>query len=406
MKKKIDKNNILPLILVILDGWGIAKPNQGNAITLAKTPIMDGLMKKYPHTELGAAGKFVGLPPTQTGNSEAGHMNIGAGRTVEQDAVIISRSINDGTFFKNASFVEAVRHVNKNKSSLHLMGMISNGMSAHSDPDHLLALLAFLEANKIKEVYLHLFTDGRDSPKYASLKLIVDIQKAFKNGETIATVMGRFYAMDRTKTWDRTEKAYNALVNGIGKKAISAQAAITESYNRGENDEFIEPYIITKNGKPLPRIASGDSVIFFNLRSDRARQLAKVFVQKDFCKLNTSCFDRKKFLKDLLFVAMTDFGPDLEGILTAFPSGDLKQTLPMQLANLKQLYIAETEKYAHVTYFFNGGYAQPIAGEARLAIPSPDVKSYDITPAMSSGGLTKEILNNLAKRKYDFTVLN
>jgi len=333
-------------------------------------------------------------------------MNIGAGRVIEQDAVKISRSINDGTFFKNASFVEAIRHVKKNKSKLHLMGMISNGMSAHSDPDHLIALLSFLQGHQIKEVYLHLFTDGRDSPKYASLKLIQDIQKAFKNGETIATVAGRFYAMDRKKTWERTKKAYDALVNGIGKKAVSAQAAITESYNRGESDEFVEPYIITKDGKPLPRIANGDSVIFFNLRSDRARQLAKVFVQKDLCKLNTSCFGRKKFLKDLLFVAMTDFGPDLDNILTAFPSADIKHTLPMELINLKQLYIAETEKYAHVTYFFNGGYAQAIAGEARQVIFSPDVKSYDATPAMSSDGLTKEILNNLAKRKFDFTVLN
>lgn len=398
--------NILPMILVILDGWGLAGPSQGNAVTLAKTPTMNGLIRKYPNTELMAHGRCVGLPPTQSGNSEAGHMNIGAGRLVEQDASKISKSINDGTFLKNASFVEAVRHVKKNKSRLHLMGMISNSMSAHSDPDHLLALLSFLQIQQVKEVYLHLFTDGRDSPKYASLKLIVDIQKAFKNGEAVATVMGRFYAMDRKKSWDRTEKAYKALVDGASKTAESAQAAITESYNRGESDEFVEPYIITRNGKPLPRISDGDSVIFFNLRSDRARQLAKVFVQKDFCRLNASCFDRKKILKDLLFVAMTDFGPDLEGILTAFPSGDLKKTLPMQLQDLKQLYIAETEKYAHVTYFFNGGYADPIAGEARQVIPSPDVKSYDATPAMSSKNLTKEILNNLAKRKYDFTVLN
>ena len=405
--KEMQKNNILPLILVILDGWGLAKPNKGNAITLAKTPTMDGLLRKYSHTELNASGQAVGLPPLQSGNSEAGHVNLGAGRVIEQDVVKISRSINEGVFFKNAGLAQAISQVKKNKSKLHLMGMISNGMSAHSDPDHLLALLSLARTNGVKEVYLHLFTDGRDSPKYASLKLIVDIQRAFKNGEAIATVMGRFYAMDRKKVWDRTKKAYEALVNGLGKKALSAQAAITESYNRGESDEFIEPYIImTKGGKSLPRVADGDSVIFFNLRSDRARQLAKVFVQKDFCRLNTPCFNRKKFLKDLLFVAMTDFGPDLEGILTAFPSADLKGTLPMELINLKQLYIAETEKYAHVTYFFNGGYADPIAGEARQIIPSPDVKSYDATPAMSSEKLTKEVINNLAKQKYDFTVLN
>jgi len=406
MKKESNKKNNLPMILVILDGWGMASPSIGNAVTLSKTPTMDGLMRKYPNTRIYAHGKYVGLPPSQSGNSEAGHMNIGAGRTVEQDVVKISKSINDGTFFKNAGFVEAIRHVKNNKSKLHLMGMISNGMSAHSDPDHLLALLSFAQIHKIKEVYLHLFTDGRDSPKYASLKLIADIQKAFKNGEAIATIMGRFYAMDRKKTWERTEKAYNALVNGIGKKAISAQAAITESYNRGESDEFVEPYIITKDGKPLPRIANGDSVIFFNLRSDRARQLAKVFVQKDFCEKNKICFLRKKFLHGLLFVAMTDFGPDLDSILTAFPSIDLKKTLPMQLADLKQLYIAETEKYAHVTYFFNGGYADPVDGEARQVILSPDVKSYDATPVMSSEKLCREIISNLDKNKYDFTVLN
>ncbi|MBI2459644.1 MAG: 2,3-bisphosphoglycerate-independent phosphoglycerate mutase [Parcubacteria group bacterium] len=407
-QEKLNKlpKNILPLILVILDGWGLAKPNKGNAVALAKTPTMDGLIKKYSQTELNAAGKFVGLPPLQAGNSEAGHMNMGAGRIVEQDAVIIGRSINDGSFFKNASFIEAIRLVKRNKSRLHLMGMISNGMSAHSDPDHLLALLSLARTSGVEEVYLHLFTDGRDSPQYASLKLITDIQKAFKNGEAIATIMGRFYAMDRKKDWIRTKKAYEALVNGLGRKAISAQAAITESYNRGESDEFIEPYVIIKNGKPLPRIANGDSLIFFNLRSDRARQLAKVFAQKDFYGLNQSAFNRKKFLKDLLFVAMTDFGPDLGGILTAFPASDLKQTLPWQLADLKQLYMAETEKYAHVTYFFNGGYANPVAGEARRVIASPDVKSYDDTPAMSSGKLTKEIINNLAKKKYDFTVLN
>ncbi|MDP2708628.1 MAG: 2,3-bisphosphoglycerate-independent phosphoglycerate mutase [bacterium] len=406
MKKNFDNKNILPLILVILDGWGMAKPNKGNAVSLAKTPTMDGLLKKYSHTELGASGKFVGLPPSQSGNSESGHMNLGAGRVVEQDATVISRSINNGTFSKNASFVEAVNHVKKNKSRLHLMGMISNGQSAHSDPDHLLALLSMARRYQITEVYLHLFTDGRDSPKYASLKLIEDIQKIFKNGEAVATVMGRFYAMDRKKSWSRTELAYNALTDGSARKAESATAAITESYNRGESDEFVEPYIITKNGKPLPRIVDGDSVIFFNLRSDRARQLAKVFVQKDFYSLNAKCFERKNFLKDLKFVAMTDFGPDLGGILTAFPSADLKRTLPMELAGLKQLYIAETEKYAHVTYFFNGGYADPVAGEDRQVIASPNVKSYDSVPAMSSEKLAKRVIGYLLKRRYDFTALN
>lgn len=404
--KQKNQNNNLPMILIILDGWGIAKPNKGNAVTLAKTPTMDGLYKEYPFTKLHAHGRYVGLSPTQDGNSEAGHMNIGAGRIVEQDAVKIGKSINNGTFFKNTALLEAIKHVKSNKSRLHLMGMLSNGMSAHSNPDHILALLTLVKKNNINNVYLHLFTDGRDSPKYVALKLVEDIGRSFKNGECIATIIGRFYAMDRKKKWDRTKKAYNSLILGEGKKAKSPQAAITESYNKGENDEFIEPYVITKNSKPTPRIGDNDSVIFFNLRSDRARQLAKVFVQKDFNEDNPGSFRRKKVLKNLCFVAMTDFGPDLGSISTAFPSVDLKQTLPMVLDDLKQLYITEKEKHAHVTYFFNGGYAGKVDREDHFIIPSPDVRSYDETPIMKSKELTKKIIKNLKNNRYDFTILN
>lgn len=390
------------MILVILDGWGMAKPNKGNAVTLADTPTMNGISREYPFTQLHAHGRYVGLPPKQDGNSEAGHMNIGAGRVVEQDAVKISKSINDGTFFKNTALLEAVKHVGANKSKMHLMGMISNGMSAHSEPDHILALLTFLQKNKVNDIYFHLFTDGRDSPKYAALKLIEDMERSFKNKEQIATVIGRFYAMDRKKKWERTRMAYDALLLGHGHKARSARAAISESYNKGDNDEFIEPYIIN----PAGRIENGDSVIFFNLRSDRARQLAKIFVQKDFNEDNPGSFKRRKFLKNLCFVAMTDFGPDLDSIVSAFPSVDLKQTLPMVLADIKQLYMAETEKYAHVTYFFNGGYSGRVNGEDQAVIASPDVKSYDATPAMESRELAKTVIYYLKKKKYDFTVLN
>ncbi len=406
MDKNKKGNNNLPMILIVLDGWGITKPNKGNAITLAKTPTLDGLAKKYPYAELFAHGRYVGLPPKQDGNSESGHMNIGAGRVVKQDAVKIGHSIDDGTFFKNTAFLEAIKHAKDNKSNIHLMGMLSNGMSAHSDPDHLLAIIEMLKINGIKDVYIHFFTDGRDSPKYVALKLIGEIQKAFKNGEHVATIMGRFYAMDRKKKWERTKKAYQALVLGKGKTAISPEAAITESYNSGENDEFIEPYIIKEKGKAPINIKNNDSIIFFNLRSDRARQLAKVFVQDKFNKDNPGAFRRKKILKNIRFVAMTDFGPDLDNILTAFPSVDLRATLPMVLAPFSQLYIAETEKYAHVTYFFNGGYAGKVNGEKYTMVPSPDVRSYDKTPVMSSGKLAKTILNNLAKHKYDFTMLN
>ncbi len=396
----------LPMILVILDGWGIAEPNRGNAIALAKTPIIDSLFKKYPNTILRAHGKYVGLPPKQDGNSEAGHMNIGAGRLVEQDAVKITKSIKDGTFFKNAAFLQAIRHVKKNNSNFHLIGMLSDGMSPHSDPGHLYSLLKLLRDRGVSNIYLHLFTDGRDSPKYIALKLINELEERLFPNEQIATIIGRFYAMDRKKKWSRTELAYNALVLGQGRKAENAQAAITEAYNRGESDEFIEPYVIVKNGKPIVKINNGDSVIFFNLRSDRSRQLAKVFVQNNFSKKNPGSFKRKKVLKNLFFVAMTDFGPDLDNIITAFPSVDLKDTLPMVLEGLKQLYIAETEKYAHVTYFFNGGYPGKVNGEDQYMVPSPDVKSYDQTPLMSSKELTETIISNLNKDKYDFTVLN
>jgi 2,3-bisphosphoglycerate-independent phosphoglycerate mutase len=406
MQKEKNKGNNLPMILIILDGWGLTQPNRGNAVSLAHTPFIDSLSKIYPYTELCASGKCVGLPSGQVGNSEAGHMNIGAGRLVDQDIVKINKSINDGTFFKNAALLEAIRHVKKRKSRLHLMGMLSNGMSPHSDPNHIFSLLTLARRHGLKEIYLHLFTDGRDSPQYASLKLIEDLNRQLRKGEYIATVIGRFYAMDRKKNWQRTEKAFNALVLGDGGKAQSPQAAITESYNRGESDEFIKPYIITKRGRKLPRIGDNDSVIFFNLRSDRARQLAKAFVQKDFNRKNPGSFKRKKVLRNLHFIAMTDFGPDLDSILTAYPSVDLKNTLPMQLVGLRQLYIAETEKYAHVTYFFNGGYASAVSGEDRKVLPSPNVKSYDETPGMKSNELAKIVINNIKRKKYDFTVLN
>jgi len=394
--------NGLPMILVILDGWGIALPNRGNAITLSKTPTINYLTKKYPYTKLHAYGKYVGLPANQVGNSEAGHMNIGAGRVVEQDAVKINRSINDGTFFKNTAFKEAINHVRQNHSKLHLMGMLSNGMSPHSDLNHLSALIKLARESKVKELYLHLFTDGRDSPQHEALRIVGDLKKDCRNNIQIATLMGRFYAMDRKKEWSRTQTAYNALVLGKGLLARDAEEAIVESYNRNETDEFIKPYIINKRGL----IESNDAVIFFNLRSDRARQLAKVFVQKKFTTINPGSFVRKIILDNLCFVTMTDFGPDLDKILSAYPSVDLNNTLPVILSDLSQLYIAESEKFAHVTYFLNGGYAGIINGEDRFMIPSPSVSSYDETPQMKSYELTRKILNNLRNKKYEFTVLN
>ncbi|MFA6409953.1 MAG: 2,3-bisphosphoglycerate-independent phosphoglycerate mutase [Candidatus Buchananbacteria bacterium] len=409
---KINNTKKPPFVLLILDGWGLAPKNPGNAIELAKKPNFDRLWKNYPHTQLQASDGFVGLPPLQVGNSEAGHMNIGAGRVVDQDAVFICKEINTGKFFKNAAFEAAYKHVTKNKSDLHLMGMLSNGQSAHSDPDHLLALLTWARLKKVKNVYLHLFTDGRDSPQHSALKLVEALMRQLRNkeekgkrsGEWIATVTGRFYAMDRKKSWSRTEAAYNAMVLGKGATAKSPQLAITQAYNRQETDEFIPPYVIKRNGKPLAKIKDGDAVIFFNLRSDRARQLAKAFVQTDFGNHNPGAFKRKKILKDLAFVAMTDFGPDLDSILSAYPSADLAGTLPMVIDGRKQLYIAEKEKYAHVTYFFNGGYANPVAGEDRVLIPSPNVNSYDLKPEMSVYQITARVIKEL--ENYQFMVIN
>ncbi len=392
----------LPMILVILDGWGITKPSRGNAVYLAKTPTLNYLARTYPYTKLHAHGQFVGLPAHQVGNSEAGHMNIGAGRVVEQDSVKINRSIKDGTFFKNSAFKEACRNAVKKHAKLHLIGMLSNGMSPHSDLNHLIALIKLAKENKVKNLYLHLFTDGRDSPQHEALRIVENLKKIVKNGIKISTLMGRFYAMDRKKEWSRTQAAYNCMVSGKGLTARDAEQAIIESYNRNETDEFIRPYCINHQGL----IGNGDSVIFFNLRSDRARQLAKVFVQKNFTKRNPGSFIRKKSLDNLTFVTMTDFGPDLDGILSAYPSVDISSTLPIVLSDISQLYIAESEKFAHVTYFFNGGYAGMINGEDHFMIPSPSVSSYDKTPQMKSFELTKKVVQNVARRKYDFTVLN
>lgn len=407
MNKEKNNKDFFPLILIILDGWGLDKPNRGNAVALASTPTIDGLSRKYPYTEICAHGACVGLPDDQSGNSEAGHMNIGAGRIIDQDVVGITKAIKEGTFFKNPAFIDAMRHVKEKKSNLHLMGLLSNGMSAHSDPGHILALIEMAKQNGINNICLHLFTDGRDSPQYAASKLISELKAVLNNGEYMATIMGRFYAMDRKKKWERTEQAYNALVLGEGSYTKDFQSAISESYNKGNSDEYIQPYVI-KNGQDMaPRISDNDSIIFFNLRSDRARQLAKAFTQVNFNKDNPGSFKRKKVLKNIRFVAMTDFGPDLDSIITAFPSSDLKKTLPMVLGKgVSQLYVAESEKFAHVTYFFNGGYSGKVNGEDHFMVPSPDVKSYEETPSMKSKELTAHVLKNLEKNKYDFTILN
>lgn len=395
------KSKRKPVILVILDGWGMWDETEGNAIALGSTPIFDYLLDNYPHSLLSASGRDVGLPPSQDGNSEAGHMNIGAGRVIEQDSVLISKSINEGTFFKNAAFLTAIQHVNKYKSSLHLIGLITAEQSAHADPDHLLAIITLLRLKKVKNVYLHLFTDGRDSYQYLAIKLLDKLKKILVNGEMVATISGRYFAMDRIKEWKRTKKAYDALVLSRGKRATDPQAAVLQAYNRHETDEYIEPTIINHRGKPVKRISNNDAIIFFNLRSDRVRQLSKAFVQKDF-----KGFKREKVLNNLTFVTLTDFGPDLPGVLSAYPARIIPHTLPYALKDRRQLYISETEKYAHVTYFFNGGHADPTAGEDRIIIKSPHIQSYKDKPEMSADQLTNIVVDNLNQDKYDFILVN
>ncbi|MFA6098597.1 MAG: 2,3-bisphosphoglycerate-independent phosphoglycerate mutase [Patescibacteria group bacterium] len=397
----MDKKKTNPFVLVILDGWGITKETRGNAVALGNTPVIDTLMDNYPHSLLGASGKDVGLPPGQDGNSEAGHLNIGAGRIVEQESVIISRSINEGTFFRNPAFLAAIHHVKKNNSTLHLMGLITDQQSAHADPDHLLALLTFARLKNVHKVCLHLFTDGRDSYQFLAIKLLNKLKKILVNSEKIGTIIGRYYAMDRIKEWARTKMAYEALVMGKGHQARDAQEAVLQAYNRHENDEYIMPTVINSDGQANGRICDNDTVIFFNLRSDRVRELTKALVQPDFIG-----FKRDKVLKNLLMVTLTDFGPDLPGVLPAYPARVLHDTLPAALQGLRQLYISETEKFAHVTYFINGGHDHTIAGESRIMVKSPTIPSYKDKPEMSADQLTDIIVKSIEQDKYDFILVN
>ncbi len=395
--------DIKPTILAILDGWGIGPRDKTNAIWLAKTPVFDALSKKYPFSELGATGVDVGLENRQTSGSETGHMNIGAGRIVTQDSRIISESINKGTFFHNPAFLGAISHVKKNNSDLHLMGLLGNLDSPHMNPYHLEGLLILAKKNNIKNVYIHFFTDGRDSyPKSALSHLNEWKKRIYDIGVgRIATIVGRFYAMDRAKNWSRLKIAYDLLVNGKGQKFENLEDAIKSSYKNGVTDEYIRPAVELENGKPVAKIKSNDAIIFFNLRSDRARQFAKLFVLKD----STETKLPSPRLKKLYFVAMTSFGPDLP-VHTAFSNHSINGTLPVALHDFRQLYIAETEKFAHVTYFLNGGYADAIGGEDRLMIPSPIVENYAQKPEMSAPKIASKIFEFLKIREYDFVAVN
>ncbi|WP_368489851.1 2,3-bisphosphoglycerate-independent phosphoglycerate mutase [Clostridium sp. BJN0013] len=391
-----------PVMLIILDGFGISKTDNGNAVRAAYKPNLDKYFKEYPHTELGASGLSVGLPEGQMGNSEVGHLNIGAGRIVYQSLTRITKSINEGKFFENGVLNSAVDNVIKNNSDLHLLGLVSPG-GVHSHTDHLKGLLRLAKQKGASRVYIHAFTDGRDVPPSSAYMYIDDMEKYTKKigvGK-IATVSGRYYAMDRDKRWQRVELAYNALVYGRGNKAGSAYEAVTNSYDNGKTDEFIIPTVIEEDNKPVATIKNGDSVIFFNFRPDRARQLTRA--------LNDNIFEGfKRERLNLKFVTMTEYDSTLENVYVAFKNEVYKNTLGEYVSKMgkSQLRIAETEKYAHVTFFFNGGVEVPNKNEDRDLIPSPKVATYDLKPEMSAREVTSKVLYRLDEDKYDMIILN
>ena len=392
-----------PVMLIILDGWGIGKEYNGNAIYLANTPNFDRLMKEYPNTKLEASGMAVGLPEGQMGNSEVGHLNIGAGRIIYQELTNISKNIENGDFFKKEEFLEAINNAKENHSKLHIMGLVSAG-GVHSHNTHLYALLELCKRENFRDVYIHAFLDGRDVPPTAGKGDLIELEEKIKEigvGK-IATVSGRYYAMDRDKRWERTELAYNALLLGEGKEDTSAVKAIEKSYSEDITDEFVIPTVITENGKPTTTIDNEDSIIFFNFRPDRARQITRAIVDKDF-----EGFERKKKVHTF-FVTMTEYDKTIENVHIAFKSEKPENTLGEYISSLgkTQLRIAETEKYAHVTFFFNGGREEPYENEDRALIPSPKVATYDLKPEMSAIEVKDEVLNRLNMDKYDLIILN
>ena len=392
-----------PTVLLILDGYGERKEKEGNAIALAKTPVMDRLKKEFPYVEGQASGLFVGLPDGQMGNSEVGHMNMGAGRIVYQELTRITKSIQDGDFFENKALKAAVEHCKKEDSALHFMGLVSSG-GVHSHIEHIYGLLELAKRAGLKKVYLHAFLDGRDTPPDSGKSFLLAVEKKMQElgvGE-IATISGRYYAMDRDKNYDRVEKAYRAMVDGTGEKASSVEEAIDASYAKKVYDEFVLPTVIEKDGA-VHTVSDGDAMIFFNFRPDRAREICHAFCDDDF-----SFFERG-VRKNIFFVCFTDYDPTIPNKHVAFEKEEIHNTLGEVVSNLgkNQLRIAETEKYAHVTFFFNGGKEEPYENEDRLLVPSPkEVPTYDLKPEMSCYTVTEKLTEAIRSGKYDLVVAN
>ena len=389
-----------PLALIILDGFGYRKETEGNAIAMAKKPVLDEVFSAHPHTLIGASGMDVGLPDGQMGNSEVGHTNIGAGRIVYQELTRITKSIQDGSFFQNEAFLAAVGQCRWFNSTLHIFGLMSDG-GVHSHLDHICALLELAKREGLKKVCVHCFMDGRDTPPTSGKGYVQKIQDKIDELGVgcIATVSGRYYAMDRDKRWDRLERAYSAIVYGQGELYPSATAGIQASYDKGVTDEFIEPFIVTENAF----IRRDDAVIFANFRPDRAREITRALVDPDF-----DGFAREEGNLPIKYVCMTQYDATMPNVEVAFKPQSLKNTFGEYIADkgLTQLRIAETEKYAHVTFFFNGGVEKEYKNEDRALIKSPSVATYDLKPEMSAYEVTDEVVKRIEADKYDVIILN
>lgn len=384
-------------LLIILDGYGIGDHKKDDAIFNTPTPFMDSLVGHYPHSELQASGENVGLPDGQMGNSEVGHLNIGAGRVVYQDLVKINRAIADGSFAKNPEIVSAFSYARDHNVPIHFMGLTSSG-GVHSSLNHLYALCDTAKAYGLKDVYLHCFMDGRDTDPRSGAGFIREVEDHCKQSAgVIASVIGRYYAMDRDKRWERLKEAYNLLVYGEGRKSDNMVKAVEESYAEGVTDEFIKPIV---NDTVDGRIGAGHVVIFFNYRNDRAKELTTVLTQHSEDGMNP--------IPDLQYYCMTPYDDSFKGVHILFNKQDVPDTLAEYLSHndKKQLHIAETEKYAHVTFFFNGGREEPFAGEDRILVPSPKVATYDLQPEMSAPEVTDKLVNAIDTEKYDFIVVN
>ena len=392
-----------PVVLMILDGYGLNDKVEGNAVREANTPVMDRLMKEYPFVRGNASGMAVGLPDGQMGNSEVGHLNMGAGRIVYQELTRITKEIQDGDFFKNPALLSAVENCKKNDSALHMYGLVSDG-GVHSHITHIYGLLELAKREGLKKVYVHCFLDGRDTPPASGKGYVEQLEEKMKElgvGE-VASVMGRYYAMDRDNNYDRVKLAYDALTKGEGLTAPSATEGIQASYDRNETDEFVKPTVVVKDGAPVATIKDGDSIIFYNFRPDRAREITHAFCDDDF-----KGFDRPERL-DVKYICFTEYDPTIPNKEVAFHKVEVTNTFGEWLAanHMTQARIAETEKYAHVTFFFNGGSETVFPGEDRVLVPSPKVATYDLQPEMSAAEVTDKCVERIESGTYDVIILN